>query len=88
MLDSKKNQCTEILGYQANLGSQYGASLNVDYYLSKRWAIRSGLEYRIQEVNVNDVNRLNTDNFSIPLLINYNFYHNEKAKLRLITMAD
>ncbi len=63
------------------ISNLYGASLNLDYSFSDKFRIKSGLEYKVQNIDFQNLNSYKVEYISIPLILSYNFLQLEKSGL-------
>lgn len=75
-----KNYLNEDKIHISNL---YGASLNVDYSFSSKFKIKSGLEFKFQNIEFENFTNYRAEYVSIPLIFNYNFIQSEKSGFAL-----
>jgi hypothetical protein len=61
----------------------FGFSLNTDYTINDKFRIKSGLEYRFQNISFNNITDFRAEFFSIPVIFNYNFPKINKYGLTL-----
>ncbi len=67
--------------YKVNISNLYGASLNVDYRFNNEFKLKSGLEYKSQNLDFQNLSTFRAEYISIPLIFNYAFLKFEKAGL-------
>ncbi len=61
----------------------FGLSLNTDYTFNDKLRIKSGLEYKFQNISFNNITDFRAEFFSIPVILNYNFPKINKYGLTL-----
>ena len=77
-----KNQPTKYLNEnKVKTSNLYGASLNVDYRFNNEFKLKSGLEYKSQNIDFQNLSTFRAEYISIPLIFNYAFLKFEKAGL-------
>lgn len=64
-----------------NISNLYGVSFNLDYSFNSKFKIKSGLEYKTQNINFENLINYRAEYLSIPLVFNYNFLQLEKSGL-------
>jgi len=72
---------TTINRYEVKTSNLYGASLNIDYSFSNKFRIKSGLEYKSQNIDFGNFIYERAEYISIPIIFNYNFLQLEKSGL-------
>ncbi len=65
---------------EVNLKTPVGFSLVTEYGLSDRIMLRSGLEYKFQNVKIGNSGNYRAELISVPLLLDYQFYRNENKR--------
>jgi hypothetical protein len=68
---------------EVKISNLYGASLNVDYSFSNKFRIKSGLEYKLRNIDFENLTNYRAEYISIPLILNYNFLQMEKSGLTI-----
>jgi len=65
------------------ISNLYGASLNIDYSFNSKFRIKSGIEYKSQNILFSSLLSFNAEYIIIPIIFNYNFLHLERSGLTL-----
>ena len=79
-----KSKTSKYLNDDAiKISNLYGASLNLDYSFSNKFRIKSGLEYKLQNIDFENLTKYRAEYISIPFILNYNFIQSEKAGLTI-----
>ena len=66
---------------KANISNLYGASLNIDYRFNEQFRLKSGLEYKTQNLNLENLTNYRVEYISIPLILNIIVLQLEKSGL-------
>ncbi|MFN8339025.1 MAG: outer membrane beta-barrel protein [Saprospiraceae bacterium] len=68
-------------GSKINISNLYGFSLNLDYSFNSKFRLKSGLEYKSQNIKFENLTNYRAEYLSIPIVFNYNFIQLEKSGL-------
>lgn len=66
---------------KANISNLYGASLNIDYRFNEQFRLKSGLEYKSQNIDLENLTNYRAEYISIPLIFNITLLQLEKSGL-------
>lgn len=64
-----------------SISNLHGVTLNLDYSFNSKFRIKSGLEYKSQNIRFENLTNYRAEYLSIPVVFNYNFLHLEKSGL-------
>jgi long-subunit fatty acid transport protein len=66
---------------KVNISNLYGASLNIDYRFNDEFRLKSGLEYKTQNIDLENLTNQKAEYVSIPLILNITVLQLEKSGL-------
>jgi len=66
---------------KVNISNLYGASLNIDYRFNEQFKLKSGLEYKSQNIDLENLTNYRAEYISIPLILNITVLQLEKSGL-------
>lgn len=69
ILTNNKSQLL-LNDYKVNISNLYGASLNIDYRFNEQFKLKSGLEYKTQNIDLENLTNYRVEYISIPLILN------------------
>lgn len=70
---NSESRSNNIYSDAIKLKVPWGFSLNTDYTFNDRLRLKSGLEYKFQNISVNSLVNFRAEFFNIPVILNYNF---------------
>jgi len=68
---------------ELKVSNLYGLSVNLDYTFSNKFRIKSGIEYKSQNLDFGRFLNANVEYIMIPIVVNYNFLHLKRSGLTL-----
>ena len=66
---------------KVSISNLYGASLNLDYRFNEQFKLKSGLEYKSQKINLENLTSYRAEYISIPLILNITVLQLEETGL-------
>ena len=78
--NTDKFQIFDLYPEDVTLKTPVGMSLIAEYGISERLMIRSGMEYKFQNIKIAEFGYFRAEFISIPILVDYQLFHNEEKK--------